>query len=318
MEADIVDILVRPAELRQVSQTLRGQAQKIAQAIEAVDAILRALKGQKFLGNRANALQVRYEARREALLATKNLILRFAAELERAASTFEQADKGSGGGGGQPGGGSSSSGGNSSGGGQSGGSVPYKDVYDGKTPAPGTTNTRQWIPIDAPLKSDLSNRSPERYNDILDQFAVANNPRYTVQPGKTWCNIFVWDATKAMGAEVPHWVDSNGNTAAVGAKGAKELGANGIAQWFQNHGERHGWRAVSVEEAQRMANEGRPVVASWRNPDASKPGHVAMVRPGEGGLTVAQAGATNSNSMAINKAFGTGWSKGQVVLYVHD
>ncbi len=103
----MVDILVRPAELRQVSQTLRGQAQKIAQAIEAVDVILRALKGQKFLGNRANALQVRYEARREALLATKNLILRFAAELERAASTFEQADKGSSAGSGQPGGGTS-------------------------------------------------------------------------------------------------------------------------------------------------------------------------------------------------------------------
>jgi uncharacterized protein YukE len=95
-------ILVRPTELRQASQSLCGQAQKIAQAMETIDAQMRALKNQKFLGNRANVLQVRYEPKRDALLRTRELIVRFANDLEQAASRFEQADKGAGGGGNQP------------------------------------------------------------------------------------------------------------------------------------------------------------------------------------------------------------------------
>ena len=43
----------------------------------------------------------------------------------------------------------------------------------------------------------------------------------------------VWDVTKAMGAEIPHWVDNNGNRVGVGQ--GRELSANGTADWLRQH-----------------------------------------------------------------------------------
>jgi hypothetical protein len=190
--------------------------------------------------------------------------------------------------------------------------------YDGKTPAPGTTSVSRGWPVTPPLTSNINQRDPRLYNEVLDQFAVPNNPRYKPTSSSTWCNIFVSDATKAMGAEIPHWVDSKGNPAKVAAAGAHELSANGVADWLRTSGTKNGWRAVSLDEAQRMANEGKPVVASWKNPNGI--GHVAMLRPGDGSgkVMVAQAGATNSNAMNIKDAFSTAWTKKQLVVYVHD
>lgn len=187
--------------------------------------------------------------------------------------------------------------------------------YDGRTPAPGTTNTDAWIPVDAPLQNRPGERSASAYADVLDQFAVGNNPRYARRNGNTYCNIFSWDATRAMGAEIPHWVDRNGNPAAVGARGAWEMDANATNRWLHNHGPRNGWRQVSAEEAQRMANQGHPTVASWNNPGGI--GHIAMVRPGEltaGGPTIAQAGSSNFNSGTVRQGFGSA----QPEYFVHD
>lgn len=187
--------------------------------------------------------------------------------------------------------------------------------YDGRTPAPGTTNTKAWIPVDAPLQNRPGDRSASQYADVLDQFAVGNNPRYAKRNGNTYCNIFVWDATRAMGAEIPHWVDGNGNPAKVGASGAWEMNANATNRWLHNHGPRHGWRQVSAEEAQRLANQGHPTVASWNNPGGI--GHIAMVRPGEltaGGPTIAQAGSSNFNSGTVRQGFGSA----QPQYFVHD
>src|SRR5207302_9718 len=75
-------------------------------------------------------------------------------------------------------------------------------VYDGTTPAPGTTETRAWIPVDAAVSSDLSNRSRPLYDNVINQFAVAVNPRYAQRDINgdgyidTFCNIFVSDVTR--------------------------------------------------------------------------------------------------------------------------
>lgn len=189
--------------------------------------------------------------------------------------------------------------------------------YDGKTPAPGTYGPRPWNPVNPPLTGGPDNRDGRLYEEVIDQFAVGNNPRYhqgQQGKGETYCNIFVWDVTKAMGAEIPHWVDGNGNPVPVG-KG-KELDANGVVRWLQNHGQNNGWRAVSAEEAQGMANSGKPVVASWLNPKGI--GHVGMIRPGDydpvRGPEMAQAGGKNFNEGHVTDGFG----KRPVVYYVHD
>jgi len=89
----MVDILVRPAELRQISEQLKSGAKKIDAALQAIDNDILSLKGDQFLGNRANAVQGHYAPKREALLKAKEIVAHFAADLQSAASRFEQADQ---------------------------------------------------------------------------------------------------------------------------------------------------------------------------------------------------------------------------------
>lgn len=208
-----------------------------------------------------------------------------------------------------PGGDSGSGGTNPGGGTSAGGDAPSSTApasggeYDGTTPAPGTTNTDAWLPVDAPLRGDPSRRNAETYSDVIDQFAVENNPRYAQRGGNTYCNIFASDVTRAMGAEIPHWVDNAGNPSEP--YNGHELDANGTNAWLNQHGAEHGWREVSAEEAQRLANQGHPAVASWNNPGDI--GHIAVVRPGEitsAGPAIAQAGATNTNDAHVRDTFG--------------
>ncbi len=190
---------------------------------------------------------------------------------------------------------------------------PAEGQYDGTHAAPGTTDTRGWIPTSPPLKGSPSNRNAATYADVVDQFAVGNNPRYTPRDGNTFCNIFAWDVTKAMGAEVPHWVDGAGNPTGVGQ--GRELDADATNQWLNQHGAEHGWHQVSAQEAQALANQGHPAVASWNNPGGI--GHIAVVRPGEvtaQGPAIAQAGARNFNNGHVKDSFGNA----NVQYFVND
>ena len=65
-----------------------------------------------------------------------------------------------------------------------------------------------------------------------------------------------------MGAEIPHWVRRDGTPAQPFERGAHELNANHTSRWLHQHGDRHGWRRATAEEAQRHANQGRPAVAT--------------------------------------------------------
>ena len=52
--------------------------------------------------------------------------------------------------------------------------------------------------------------------------------------------------------------------------------ANAQFDWLIKEGKEKGWKAVkSAEEAQKLANEGRIVVASLREADDTKHGHIA-------------------------------------------
>lgn len=195
---------------------------------------------------------------------------------------------------------------------------PHIPNYDGQTPAEGTYGMSVGHPTTPPLTSTPDARSGELYTEVIDQFAVGNNPRYAQNEQRTYCNIFAWDVTKAMGAEIPHWVDANGNSVAPATPGSQELRVNGMVEWLETHGERNGWHPISAEEAQARANEGKPAVALWRNPNPGQPGHVGIVRPGEydtdKGPAIAQAGMQNFNHGHVTDGFGNL----PVVYYVHD
>lgn len=147
-------------------------------------------------------------------------------------------------------------------------------------------------PVDAPLTSDPANRSAERYVRVIDQFDVAANPRYRPRNGRTFCNIFVWDVSRAMGAEIPHWW------------AGRELDANATAAWMRMHGPARGWRRVGAAEAQAHASAGRPAVGLARVPGGV--GHAVLVRPGaltQRGPAIAQAGAVNLSRARADDVF---------------
>lgn len=163
-------------------------------------------------------------------------------------------------------------------------------------------NTNGAKPIDAPKQSQEGARSAQNYNAVIDQFDVERNPRYAQRNGNTYCNIFVSDVTRAMGAEIPHWWQG------------KEMNANATCDWLKDNGSQFGWKPVSAADAQALANQGKPVVATWKNQGGI--GHVGVIRPGEinsNGPALSQAGAKNVNNTHVKNTFG---SKA-VVYYAH-
>lgn len=182
-------------------------------------------------------------------------------------------------------------------------------VYDGIHPAPGTVSTSRANYVHPPLTNLPGARSRAVYSQLINQFAVGNNPRHLPGGGYTYCNIFVWDVSRAMGAEVPHWIDNAGNIAVPGAPHAREININGGVIWMHEHGvSGQGWRSVTAQGAQDAANEGLLAIAMWKNPTGGH-GHTAVIRPGpasvgSGGPTIAQAGAHNFNSGQVVNGFG--------------
>lgn len=169
----------------------------------------------------------------------------------------------------------------------------------GNAPAPGTTHDDYLRPVDAPIRGEPGARSAAIYDEVIDQFAVEVNPRYRPRDYDTYCNIFVWDVTRAMGAEIPHLVGENGEP--VSTYQGRWLSANDTNQWLNVYGPWYGWREVSAEEAQALANLGHPIVASVHNDTETDAwhteavGHMGIVRPGEmpNGPALAQAGIHN-------------------------
>lgn len=197
-------------------------------------------------------------------------------------------------------------------------------VYDGASPAESTTDLNVAITVKAPVGSQPAHRSTDGYDNVINQFAVDHNPRYvprdTSGDGEpdTFCNIFVSDVTQAMGAPIPHWVDIQGVPSMEGR--GSELSADATVHWLSDHGAQYGWKEVSPEEAQQVANLGKPAVAAWDS-HSSEAGHVAVVRPGnfdpDRGPTIAQAGGHNYNRTTVKQGFGAR-RMDQVRYFIHE
>jgi hypothetical protein len=155
----------------------------------------------------------------------------------------------------------------------------------------------QWRPIKAPLQGSPSARSAQMLEDVLAQFDVTQAARYAPTERDTWCNIFVWDATSALGCEIPHWYESATGKSVPMGKGA-EMSANGMCDWLEN--KRNGWMPASRADAVARAGFGFPVVLAWRNPGKGA-SHVAMMLP-DG--SIAQAGRKCLWRAPISAGFG--------------
>jgi hypothetical protein len=205
---------------------------------------------------------------------------------------------------------------------QADGLVAYADRYrDAASPVPADA----WIAVNPLMVSHVDERAPQTYRDVISQFAVETSERYRVNKrgvGDTYCNIFSWDVTRAMSAEIPHYVNpATGEPAAEGEDGAVEMDANATNDWLNTTGKQYGWVEVSAEQAQGYANAGMPAVTSWKNPGGH--GHMQVVSPSEDGtydagrgVAIAQAGRHLYNYDYITSVYGQG-TLGEVQYFAH-
>ncbi|MEY3949973.1 MAG: hypothetical protein RJB43_1328 [Verrucomicrobiota bacterium] len=133
----------------------------------------------------------------------------------------------------------------------------------------------------------------------------------------THCSQFVAAATERLGVYVlrppEHGV---------------VLLANAQFSWLASDaGKKAGWVAMKDgAAAQAAANDGRLVLASLKNPDPTKSGHIAIVRPGnkdaellaQEGPDIMQAGGTNALRTTLRKGFGNHKKEyDQIAFYAH-
>ena len=184
--------------------------------------------------------------------------------------------------------------------------------------------TEAWKPCSPSLTSSVGMRSAQLYRDVISQFRVETSERYRPRDGNTYCNIFVWDVTAAMGAEIPHFVDYGTGAPRTypDVSGAMELDANGTLDWLVKTGPQYGWREVTAQEAQAWANSGRPAVTAWKNVGGI--GHVQVVSPSNNGaydpvrgVAVAQAGASLYDYAYISSTYSAS-RLGGVQYFIHE
>jgi hypothetical protein len=139
-------------------------------------------------------------------------------------------------------------------------------------------------------------------------------------PGRhTHCSAFVASAAKKLGVYILR-----------PPQHGQVLLANAQNEWLADEGRAEGWRPLGgATEAQAAANRGLLVVASYHNRRDNKPGHIAIVRPGNKsaqqiameGPDVIQAGTVNSASISIKAGFSghaAAWNNNEIEYYSHE
>jgi hypothetical protein len=143
--------------------------------------------------------------------------------------------------------------------------------------------------------------------------------RGTVGGRHTHCSAFVASAAETLGVPILRPPEHS-----------QELLANAQSEWLASEGRRKGWRSVpGPVEAETLANRGYLVIASYHNRYDDKPGHIAIVLPGEKsadvlqaeGPDVIQAGTINSASISLKDGFSghpRAWTNQEIAFYAHQ
>jgi hypothetical protein len=142
-----------------------------------------------------------------------------------------------------------------------------------------------------------------------------NGKVFAVPNGHTHCSAFAAAAAERLGVYLLRPPEHSAT-----------LLANAQQDWLCSKGTNNGWLAVSSPiEAQKLANAGNLVVVTCKNPDATRPGHIAIVRPSEKsekkilaeGPEITQAGLHNYNDSSTLEGFKNhkGAFEGHKLLY---
>ncbi len=135
---------------------------------------------------------------------------------------------------------------------------------------------------------------------------------------KSHCSAFAAAACERLGVYILRPPDHG-----------QELLANAQSEWLGGPGREAGWVPVrDGRDAQKRANRGEIVVASYRSANPHRAGHIAIVRPGDKsdaridreGPDVIQAGQSNYASTSLQNAFHHhrgAWESGDIRFYAH-
>ncbi len=135
----------------------------------------------------------------------------------------------------------------------------------------------------------------------------------------THCSAFVASAAEKFGVYILRPPEHG-----------QALLANAQNEWLASEGASLGWRPVhGLVEVQSLANQGFLVVASYHNHYDDKPGHIAIVLPGDKtaaaleaeGPNVIQAGTVNSASIPLKAGFAGhphAWADQEIDFYAHE
>ncbi len=146
-------------------------------------------------------------------------------------------------------------------------------------------------------------RTPEALISAVDAEDVEHNELYRqgrLQPGTTWCNLFVTNVTKRLGCEVPFVLVNK--------------------QGIHLREEANKWRSTDAVTARLLANRGYPVLAIWEGLNDAH-GHIAVLLPSstlptnkQSQVAIAQSGATNF----ARGRLANGFDSLPVLFFAHD
>jgi len=177
-------------------------------------------------------------------------------------------------------------------------------LHDGMLPAKEVISTDTWKAVNAPMQSKPGRRTAVLLQNVIDQFACGYNQRYQMDAaGKSKAHIFVWDVTRAMNCEVPHFA------------GGRETTLGQMVDWLRFESHTRGWRKANATQAAEAAEHGFPALAV---PQDGKLRMLAVVRPGglqpDGHPRVATEIEDVGNEMAAGDALQTKL----ITYYVHE
>ncbi|MBL8952961.1 MAG: hypothetical protein JNK82_19445 [Myxococcaceae bacterium] len=181
-------------------------------------------------------------------------------------------------------------------------SSQVSQVYDGIHPPPALAAIDTWKATIPPAQSMFGRRSKRSLLNVIAQFAAGHNPRYLPDAkGALRAHIFVWDVSRAMGCEIPHFL------------GGRELTIGQTVDWLKMDGHNRGWRKLLRDNALKEVEQGNLCIVVPKHP---KQKLIAVLRPrySDNVLRVAAAIPQKGNEIACREAFGTE----DVETYVHD
>jgi len=174
-------------------------------------------------------------------------------------------------------------------------------IYDGKHPAHGVTSPDTTRPLQPPAQSMAGRRSLRSTLNVMAQFAPGHNPRYLPDAKGSRAHVFVWDVSRAMGCEVPHFAHG------------QELSLGQTVDWLRAEGPSRGWRKLAVTAALQEVDRGALAVVIPRDPKKKR---IALLWPKDraGGLRVAAAVPGGGSDVPGVEVLGTD----DVDVFVHD